>query len=65
MIELAFKRETFSTSFFINQTCGTEDARFQRLFPNPSWLMSKKTSSHQNLVPTFPWIDNCLMVTKR
>ena len=26
--------------------------------------MSGRTSSHQKLVPTLPWIENCLMVTK-
>ena len=26
------------------------------------WLMSERTSGHQKLIPTFPWIDNCLMV---
>ena len=41
-----------------------EIARFQHLFPNPSWLMSGRTSSHQKLVPAFPWIDNCVMVSK-
>ena len=41
-----------------------EVARFQHLFPNLNWLMSGRTSGHQKLVPTFPWIDNCLMVTE-
>ena len=30
-----------------------------------SSLTSGRTSGHQNLIPTFPWIDNCLKVTKR
>ena len=34
---------------------------FQRVFPNPSWLMSGGTSGHQNPVSIFPWIDNCLL----
>ena len=29
-----------------------------------SWLASEMTSCHHKLVPTFPWIDNCLMVIK-
>ena len=41
-----------------NSTSTEEVARFQRLLPNPSWLMSGRTSSHQKLVSTFPWIDN-------
>ena len=40
-------------------------SRFQRLFPNPSWLVWGRASRHQKLAPTFPWLDNCLMVTKR
>ena len=36
-----------------------ELARFQRFFPNPSWLMSGRTFGHQNLVSIFPGIDNC------
>ena len=43
-----------------NSTTAEEVARFQRLFPNPSWLMSGRTSGHQNLVSIFPGIDNCL-----
>ena len=35
-------------------------ARFQRFFPNPGWLMSGRTSGHQNFVSIFPGIDNCL-----
>ena len=35
------------------------------IHPNPSWLTSGRTSGQQKLVPTFPWMDNCLMVTKR
>ena len=35
-----------------------EVARFQRLFPNLSWLTSGRTSSHQNLVSIFPGTDN-------
>ena len=48
------------------KTCNAsagEVARFQRLFPNPNWLMPGRTSGHQKLVPTFSWIDNCFMVT--
>ena len=43
------------------------NTRFQRLFPNLSWLMSGRTSrsSHQKLVQTFPWINNCLIVTSK
>ena len=40
-------------------------SRFQRLFPNPSWLVWGRASRHQKLAPTFPGIDSCLMVTKR
>ena len=43
-----------------NSTTAEEVAQFQRLFPNPSWLTSGRTSDHQNLVTIFPWIDNCL-----
>ena len=39
-------------------------SRFQRLFPNPSWLVWGRASRHQKLAPTFPGIDSCLMVTK-
>ena len=41
-----------------NSTTAEEIARFQRLFPNPRWLMSGRTSGHQNLVSIFPGIDN-------
>ena len=27
-------------------------------------VWSERTFNHQNLIPTFPWKDNCLMVTK-
>ena len=40
-------------------------SRFQRLFPNPSWLVWGRASRYQKLAPTFPGIDSCLMVTKR
>ena len=43
-----------------NSTSAEEVDRFQRLFHNPSWLTPGKTSGHQKLVPTFPWIYNCL-----
>ena len=43
-----------------NSTTAEEVARFQCLFLNASWLMSGRTSGHQNLVSIFPWIDNCL-----
>ena len=33
-----------------------EVARSQHLFPYLSWLTSGRTSSHQKLVPTFPWM---------
>ena len=39
-------------------------SRFQRLFPNPSWLVWGRASCHQKLAPTFPGIDSCLMVTR-
>ena len=49
--------------------CLLEVARFQHLFPNPSWLMSGiifgslfQYSFILNQI--FPWIDNCLMGTK-
>ena len=48
-----------------NSTSAGEVARFQRLFANLSWITSGRTSGQQTLVPTFPWINNCLMVTKR
>ena len=48
-----------------NSTTAREVSRFQRLFPNPSWLVWGRAFQHQKLAPTFPWIDNCLMVTKR
>ena len=41
-----------------------EVTKFQRLFPNSGWLTSGRTSGHQKLVPTFPWIDNCFGLTK-
>ena len=40
-------------------------SRFQRLFPNPSWLVWGRASRHQKLAPTFPGIDSCFMVTQR
>ena len=43
-----------------DSTTAEEVARFQRLFPNPSWLTSGRTSGHQNLVSIFPGIDDCL-----
>ena len=43
-----------------NSTTAEEIARFQRLFPNPSWLTSERTSGHQNLVSIFPGIDSCV-----
>ena len=30
-------------------------SRFQRLFPNPSWLVWGRASHRQKLAPTFPW----------
>ena len=48
-----------------NSTSADKVARFQCLFPNLSWLMSGRTSGHQKLIPTFLWIDNCLMAAKR
>ena len=39
--------------------------KFQRLFPNPSWMVWGRAFRNQKLAPTFPWIENCLMVTKR
>ena len=50
-----------------NSTSAEEVIRFQSIFPSselPSWLTSGRTFGHQKLAPTFPWIDNCLMVTK-
>ena len=41
-------------------TSAKEVARFQRFFPNPSWLTSGRTSGHQNFVSIFPGINNCL-----
>ena len=43
-------------------TTAEKVARFQRHFPNPSWLTSGITSGHQNLVSIFQRIDNCLKV---
>ena len=40
-------------------------SRFQRLCPNPSWLVWGRASRYQKLAPTFSGIDSCLMVTKR
>ena len=40
-----------------------EFSRFQRFIP--SWLVWGRASHHQKLAPIFPWIDNCLMVTKQ
>ena len=60
--------------YTVNYTVGTEaeiqlplkrSSRFQRLFPNPSWLVWGRASRHQKLAPTFTGIDSCLMVTKR
>ena len=48
-----------------NSTSAEEVSRFQRLFPNPSWLVWGRASRYQKLAPTFPGIDSCLMVTKR
>ena len=56
--------ETSSTVRRCNSTSVQEIARSQRLLPTPSWLTSRRTSGHQKLVPTFPWMDNCLMATK-
>ena len=53
---------------FPHAICGKlllkRSSRFQRLFPNPSWLVWGRASRHQKLAPTFPGIDSCLMVTK-
>ena len=48
-----------------NSSAAEEVSRFQRLFHNLSWLVWGKASRHQKLAPTFPWRDNCLMVTER
>ena len=32
-------------------------------FPDPSWLVWGRASRHQ-ILATFPWIDNCLKMTK-
>ena len=45
-----------------NSTCLEEVAKFQRFFPNPSWLTSGRTSGHQKLIPTFPWMN---IITER
>ena len=45
-----------------SSTSTEEVARFQSLFPNPRWLTQ---DGHQKLISTFPWMDNCLSVTKR
>ena len=47
-----------------NSTLLKRSSRFQRLFPNPSWLVWGRASRYQKLAPTFPRIDSCLMVTK-
>ena len=31
----------------------------------PAGWCEERASRHQKLAPTFPWIDNCLMETKR
>ena len=53
--------------FFISESREAEFNYCWRgcLFANPSWLMPGRTSGHQELVPTYPWIDNCLMATRR
>ena len=48
-----------------NSTTAEEVSRLQPLFSNLSWFVWGRASHHQKLAPTFPWIDNCLMVTKR
>ena len=45
-----------------NSTSAEEGARFQRLFPNPSWLTLGRTSGDQKLHSTFPWIDNDILL---
>ena len=47
-----------------NLASAAENARFLRLFSNPSWLTSERTLGHRKLAPTFPLIDNCLLMTK-
>ena len=47
-----------------NQLPLKRSSRFQRFFPNPSWLVWGRASRYQKLPPTFPGIDSCLMVTK-
>ena len=42
-----------------NSTTADEVYRFQHLF-----LVGWHEEGHQKLAPIFPWIDNCLMVTK-
>ena len=41
------------------------DSSVSSLIQAASKLTSGRTSSHQKLVSTFSWIDNCFMVTKR
>ena len=49
-----------------NSTTAEEVARVQLgLFPNPSWLMSGRTSGHQNLSSIFPGLDSCLEANSR
>ena len=35
------------------------------VFIHQGWLVWGRASRHQKLDPTFPWIDNCFMATKR
>ena len=49
----------------MNSSTAEEVARFQRLFPNPSFLMSSRTSGHQNHASIFSEIDNCLKAKRQ
>ena len=62
---LALVLSLLCTTWRRNLTSTEEVAMFQFPYPNSSWMMSGRTSSHQKLVPTFPVIDNCLMATEQ
>ena len=48
----------------MHATTTEEVSRFHGVSPYPSWLVCVRASRHQNLAPTFPWIDNCRDETK-
>ena len=47
-----------------NSTSTEEVARFQHLFPNPSWLTAGRTSSHKKTHSSIPMDRHLFMVTK-